>query len=85
MPDYSKVSKQRDVFGEIGWVPNFNVKKSKNNSDRHHNYREFFDTPKNYNLEFIQSSKQSDFYTTKTRFDDSFSVAKSAKSRSPSL
>lgn len=56
MPDYSKVSQDRDVFGELGWIPNFNVKKSKNNDDRHHNYREFFDAPKDYNVEFHQAN-----------------------------
>jgi len=45
MPDYSVVAVERDVFGELGWVPNFEVKKSKNNGDRHIAYRELFDTP----------------------------------------
>ena len=31
MPEYSKVFKERDVYGELGWVPNFNVTFSKNN------------------------------------------------------
>lgn len=35
MPDYSIVSRTRDVFGEFGWIPNFGVSKSKNN-DRVH-------------------------------------------------
>lgn len=48
MPDYSKVSKGRDVYGELGWIPNFHVKLSKNNVDRHQNYREFFDAPREY-------------------------------------
>jgi len=52
MPDYSKVSETRDVFGELGWIPNFDIKKSKNNDDRHCNYREFFDTTKDYHNEF---------------------------------
>lgn len=52
MPDYSIVAKNRDVFGELGWIPNFNVKKSKNNDYRHTNYKEFFDKPKDYTLEF---------------------------------
>jgi len=29
MPDYSGVSKDRDIYGELGWIPNFNVKCSK--------------------------------------------------------
>lgn len=45
MPDYSVVAVERDVFGELGWVPNFEVKKSKNNEDRHIAYRELFDAP----------------------------------------
>ena len=32
MPDYSGVSKDRDIYGELGWIPNFNVKCSKNNN-----------------------------------------------------
>ena len=30
MPDYSGVSKDRDIYGELGWIPNFNIKCSKN-------------------------------------------------------
>lgn len=52
MPDYSKLAQERDVFGELGWIPNFDVKKSKNNADRHTNYKEFFDAPKEYYDEF---------------------------------
>ena len=26
MPDYSGISKDRDIYGELGWIPNFNVK-----------------------------------------------------------
>lgn len=59
MPDWSKVSVERDLFGELGWIPNFNVKKSKNNQDRHNNFREFFDAPKDYNVEFQHASKNS--------------------------
>ena len=29
MPDYSGVTKDRDIYGELGWIPNFNVKCSK--------------------------------------------------------
>lgn len=35
MPDYSKVIKDRDIYGELGWVPNFNVTFSKNNVNLH--------------------------------------------------
>jgi len=52
MPDWSKVNRERDVYGELGWVPNFDIKNSKNNKDRHGNYREFFDKPKDYNSTF---------------------------------
>lgn len=48
MPDYSKLSKERDIYGELGWISNFNVKFSKNNTKMHPTYREFFDGPKNY-------------------------------------
>jgi len=52
MPDYSKLAGERDVYGELGWVPNFDAMKSKNNEDRHDNYKEYFDAPKNYTTEF---------------------------------
>jgi hypothetical protein len=52
MPDYSKVTLGRDMVGEMGWQPNFSVKKSKNNDHRHPKFREFFDAPKDYNVEF---------------------------------
>jgi len=53
MPDYSKVSLERDVYGELGWIPNFNIKKSKNNIVCHTNYKEFFDKPVDYTGEFL--------------------------------
>jgi len=56
MPDYTKLAGERDVFGELGWIPNFDIKKSKNNIDRHNNYREFFDAPKDYHNEFTSGS-----------------------------
>jgi hypothetical protein len=56
MPDYAKVSKERDVFGELGWLPNFEVKNSKNNASRHVNFRELFDNPKDYQTEFHKAS-----------------------------
>lgn len=63
MPDYSKVTRDRDVYGELGWVPNFNVKNSKNNNDRHGNYREFFDKPKDYNSTFTTAFvSKAEFY-----------------------
>lgn len=56
MPEYSTLAAERDVFGELGWIPNFEVKKSKNNDDRHVVYREMFDAPKEYNGEFHTAS-----------------------------
>ena len=52
MPDYSKLAKERDIYGELGWVNNFNVKCSKNNSKLYPTNREFFDDPRNYNSQF---------------------------------
>jgi hypothetical protein len=43
MPTNSQVFKQRDLVGEVGWIPNFEQKKSKNNENRHVLTREFFD------------------------------------------
>jgi hypothetical protein len=56
MPDYSKVSKERDIYGELGWIPNFNVKCSKDNDLRHSTTREYFDQPMNYHATFNKSS-----------------------------
>ena len=65
MPDYSIVAAERDVYGELGWVPNFEVKKSKNNNDRHLTYKEMFDAPMDYDQEFHQASlTNTDFYQT---------------------
>lgn len=43
MPEWSMVDKERDVFGELAWIKNFNVTFSKNNDHRHTAFREFFD------------------------------------------
>ena len=56
MPDYTKLSKERDIYGELGWISNFNVKFSKNNHKMHPTYREFFDGPKNYHNQFNNAS-----------------------------
>jgi hypothetical protein len=37
MPDYSKIIKERDIYGELAWMPNFNVTYSKNNQVLHSN------------------------------------------------
>ena len=56
MPDYSGLARERDVYGELGWIPNFNVKLSKNNNHRHDNYREYFDAPRDYNVAFTNAT-----------------------------
>ena len=56
MPDYAGVSKNRDIHGELGWIPNFNVKFSKNNIDRYPTNREMFDAPMNYHVSFNNST-----------------------------
>ena len=56
MPDYTKLAKERDIYGELGWIQNFNVKFSKNNHKLHPTYREFFDGPKNYHNQFNNST-----------------------------
>lgn len=56
MPDYSHISKDRDIYGELGWIPNFNVKCSKNNENRHTTNREYFDGPMNYHVTFNNST-----------------------------
>lgn len=43
MPDWSIVDKERDIYGEMGWINNFHVKMSKNNAKMHRTYKEFFD------------------------------------------
>lgn len=87
MPEYAKVSVERDVFGELGWIPNFNVKKSKNNDARHHNFKEFFDQPKDYNVEFTNASKTAtEFFRASGmggagHTDESISQMRTVKSR----
>ena len=56
IPDYSVVSKDRDVYGELGWMGNFQYKCSKNNDDRHTSYKEYFDGPLNYHCTFTNSN-----------------------------
>jgi len=87
MPDYAKVSKERDVFGELGWIPNFNIKKSKNNEDRHNGYREFFDAPKDYTTEFHTASRSNtDGFRMQTAGDEvSQSAIRSVHSRGASI
>ena len=61
MPQYSYLSRTRDVFGEVGWIPNFEQKKSKFNETRHPAYKEFFDRPRDdYHNEFFTSTSLND-------------------------
>ena len=52
MPEYTRLAKERDIYGELGWVSNFNVSFSKNNHKLYPTYREFFDGPVNYQKQF---------------------------------
>ena len=52
MPDYTKLSKDRDVYGELGWISNWNVKISKDNTKTYPTNREYFDIPRNYHTKF---------------------------------
>jgi len=56
IPEYSRIAKDRDVYGELGWIGNFNVKCAKDNNKRHPTYREYFDGPKNYHTTFTNST-----------------------------
>lgn len=56
MPDYTKLAQERDIYGELGWIPNFAVKYSKNNTKVYPTYREFFDGPKDYHNAFNSAS-----------------------------
>lgn len=48
IPAYSRVFKERPLSKELGWVDNFAVTHSKNNSNIHYKFREFFDKPVSY-------------------------------------
>ena len=58
MPDWSRLSRERDVYGEMAWVPNFHVKTSKHNPKLHQAYKEFFDKPRNYHAFYEGTTKQ---------------------------
>ena len=63
MPDYTKLAQERDIYGELGWISNFNVKNSKNNDKLYPTYREFFDGPQNYHNKFNnQTMTNSEFF-----------------------
>ena len=52
MPEYTKLTQERDIYGELGWIPNFNVKVSKDNNSLYPTYREYFDGPRVYHRRF---------------------------------
>ena len=63
MPKYTKVDKQRDIYGELAWDKHHSVKTSKFNDNLYPTCREFFDGPRNYNRRFNTTDMQSsDFY-----------------------
>ena len=45
MPDWSRLFRQRDLFGELAWLPNFQVTTSKHNERLHRTFKQFFDQP----------------------------------------
>lgn len=60
MPPWSPLGgEQRDIYGELAWIPNFQVTTSKDNGKMHRNYKEFFDKPRNYHLAASSSSAAS--------------------------
>ena len=60
MPPWSPLGgEQRDIYGELAWIPNFQVTTSKDNSRLHNNYKEYFDKPKNYHLAASNSTAAS--------------------------
>jgi len=82
MPDYSKVSKERDIYGELGWIGNFNVKFSKNNHKLHPSYREFFDHPKSYHNQFNNSTMTNSEFFRQNAPDRSVAKQRSSKANS---
>ena len=52
MPEYTKLTQERDIYGELGWIPNFNVKVSKDNNALYPTSREYFDGPRVYHRRF---------------------------------
>ena len=86
MPDYSKLAKDRDIYGELGWINNFNVKCSKNNDKLYPTYREFFDGPKNYHTTFNNSTMtNSEFFRQNAPKKSVARVKKSPPRKSPMM
>ncbi|CDW91563.1 UNKNOWN [Stylonychia lemnae] len=80
MPEYSQVIKQRDTYGELGWIPNFQVTFSKNNPRLHKNYQEYFDRPQEYHTIYQDANvTQSEFFRSQA---PSNSVARTRRAQS---
>jgi hypothetical protein len=64
MPPWSPLGgEQRDIYGELAWIPNFQVTTSKDNTKMHRTYQEYFDKPKNYHMaNSSASAASSDFF-----------------------
>lgn len=56
MPEIKGSGTERDIYGELGWINNFQVKAAKDNVQVHTSYKEFFDAPKNYNQKYTTST-----------------------------
>lgn len=52
MPRYTKLTQDRDIYGELGWIPNHDVKVSKDNDNLYPALRETFDGPHVYHRRF---------------------------------
>jgi len=83
MPAWSPLGgEQRDIYGELAWIPNFQVTMSKDNNRNHKNYKEYFDKPRNYHLAASSASAaSSEFFKSNAPVG---SVARPKRSNSPS-
>ncbi len=60
MPPWSPLGgEQRDIYGELAWIPNFQVTTSKDNTKNHKTYQEYFDKPRNYHMSNSSASAAS--------------------------
>ena len=84
-PDWSKCAGERDVYGELGWIPNFNVKVSKNNKDRHTQGREYFDTPVDYHNAFTCATVSNTEFVRENAPEKSAAKSGSAIGNSPGM
>ena len=63
MPTYTKVDRERDIYGELAWNNYHNVKCSKDNDETYPTQREFFDGPRNYNKKHsVTATTSNEFY-----------------------